>query len=589
MSHPSEPSGDVIAHTVGVYQAELEVQNEELRHTRDQLAASRDRYFRLFDVCPVGIVEVDAGGVVQDANRSAARLLGRATDRLVGRHFLGVIDPADHPVWTDHLRSSLSAGGRPRSCALRVRTSGEHPAPPRLGLQSVAIPRPAHPNSAASTSLLVTLRDTTREHRARAGLERDRNQLAAVLAGLPVGVLVVEDTAVSGPRIVDSNLAADALVGRSLHGHALADAISGSPQGAWAALRESVASEAPGVQLDLVRLDGGTTPVEARAAPMGLQGLRWVVGLRDLRPEQTAAADRRLAAREAARGAELLAATEAAAHAATHLHPLLLSIPDEAAARARPHLDRLRQAATTALGPPEPIDLHRLLSRAGPTLASAVAPRLLAHLPVVLARREALSTAIAQQALALGHIERITTDNADSDRITLTWHGRICVVPETVAARIQGAGGTTEVTPTAVVWTLPRHRRSLSELPTLKALGHSPPRAVPPRHIHLIDDDAWLREGVARTLTADGHTVTTAAAPGPLPQDTDLVFLDVQLAGRSGVAWLRTAPPAVPVVLWSGLPLRTVAQIDGSQLAAGFLAKPFGRQQLRAALAELDA
>lgn len=67
-----------------VHQAELEVQNEELRRTQAELAEAHDRYRNLFEFAPVGYLVVDPQGLVRQANLAAALLCGLDRADFVG-------------------------------------------------------------------------------------------------------------------------------------------------------------------------------------------------------------------------------------------------------------------------------------------------------------------------------------------------------------------------------------------------------------------------------------------------------------------------------------------------------------------------
>ncbi|WP_210756848.1 ATP-binding protein [Caldichromatium japonicum] len=77
-----EPRSLELAHLIEelrIYQAELELQNEELNQAQDQLAQAKERYRRLFNDLPVPALVIDGTGFVVEANNQACLALGLST------------------------------------------------------------------------------------------------------------------------------------------------------------------------------------------------------------------------------------------------------------------------------------------------------------------------------------------------------------------------------------------------------------------------------------------------------------------------------------------------------------------------------
>jgi PAS domain S-box-containing protein len=82
-------------HELQVHQIELEMQNDQLRHTQLELEAARARYFDLYDLAPVGYLTLDEAGGILEANLTAASLLGVSRALLVNKPLARYILPKD--------------------------------------------------------------------------------------------------------------------------------------------------------------------------------------------------------------------------------------------------------------------------------------------------------------------------------------------------------------------------------------------------------------------------------------------------------------------------------------------------------------
>ena len=60
-----------------VHQAELEMQNDELRRTQVELQTAHDSYLDLFELAPIGYLVLGARAQIVSANLAAGELLGR--------------------------------------------------------------------------------------------------------------------------------------------------------------------------------------------------------------------------------------------------------------------------------------------------------------------------------------------------------------------------------------------------------------------------------------------------------------------------------------------------------------------------------
>ncbi len=170
------PAGDAqyLVHELRVQQAELEMQNEELRRVEVELnqalSLTRDRFAQLYDLAPVGYLTLDARGVIREINLTGARLLGHDRLDVLKSHFSRYIAAESQDDYYLH-RQKVFATAAPQSCELQMR----RPDGAALVARLDSIVDPPAPGRAAQC--LVAFSDITE----RVRLDAERSRLAAIV------------------------------------------------------------------------------------------------------------------------------------------------------------------------------------------------------------------------------------------------------------------------------------------------------------------------------------------------------------------------------------------------------------------------
>jgi PAS domain-containing protein len=86
-----------LLHELEVHRIELEMQNAELRHSRDDAETALEKYTELYDFAPVGYLTFARNGVIRGVNLAGAALLGIERSRLIGRRFSLLVTDARVP------------------------------------------------------------------------------------------------------------------------------------------------------------------------------------------------------------------------------------------------------------------------------------------------------------------------------------------------------------------------------------------------------------------------------------------------------------------------------------------------------------
>lgn len=122
--------GDLEAQVAGLEVAYevLEQQNDELLATREELERQRHRYLELFHEAPFGYLVTDLGGVVEEANRAAAGMLGFAQELMAHMPFTMLLAKEDEARFRAFL-SRIRSGGEAGEIELRLRRRSQETFP----------------------------------------------------------------------------------------------------------------------------------------------------------------------------------------------------------------------------------------------------------------------------------------------------------------------------------------------------------------------------------------------------------------------------------------------------------------------------
>ncbi len=121
-SRVSSLSSDQVAKVVAelrVHQAELEIQNEELREAQRLLEEARDQYFDLYENAPVGYFTVTPGGLISNVNLTAQKMLDIGEPALNNKLFSRLVAPQDRDRFHFSLRVAAETGVK-ETCELRI-------------------------------------------------------------------------------------------------------------------------------------------------------------------------------------------------------------------------------------------------------------------------------------------------------------------------------------------------------------------------------------------------------------------------------------------------------------------------------------
>lgn len=102
-----------------IHQIELELQNQELIESRKSLEDSKQQYFNLFDLAPVGYIGLSLKGVIRNINLKGCEIIDRTRERIIKTPFVSYLHRDSISIFYEHLETVKQTNMK-QSCELQL-------------------------------------------------------------------------------------------------------------------------------------------------------------------------------------------------------------------------------------------------------------------------------------------------------------------------------------------------------------------------------------------------------------------------------------------------------------------------------------
>ncbi|MGO9121020.1 MAG: PAS domain S-box protein [Desulfomonilaceae bacterium] len=185
-----------LIHELRVHQVEMELQNDELRRTQQELGASLDKYAELYDFAPIGYFTLGKNGVILEANLAAASLLGVEKGLLIGKPLASFVNQEDGDALHLHFRRVLATQSK-QTCDVQIPKKDGNQVFVHLESQSI------RNQDGLPDRFRTAAFDITDSKTAERELQGSRERYRAVFDNAAIGIDLVDDQG----RFIDANAA----------------------------------------------------------------------------------------------------------------------------------------------------------------------------------------------------------------------------------------------------------------------------------------------------------------------------------------------------------------------------------------------
>ena len=114
-----------VLHELQVHQAELSIQNEELRRVQLELETACERYADLYNFAPAGYCTLNRKDIIQEANQTLALILGVQLDALIHQPLSKFVERDSQDAYYLHRQAAFEGPQSQVSVLCMLRPSGE--------------------------------------------------------------------------------------------------------------------------------------------------------------------------------------------------------------------------------------------------------------------------------------------------------------------------------------------------------------------------------------------------------------------------------------------------------------------------------